>query len=168
MHSGWLFTYLSKQMVQVSSASFRSLQAKPFCFEKSRLVSSLAGMYEVKWRRRTSQWHSPLGFSCYKSSSSCLSERFRIVESAPVKESPVRLDHGKTIKIDFSLICFNRQRHNSACQKLTWVCLTKIRTIGGQTIWKCLSRWGTGCFGTVMCTDKNNRIFPILKASSIN
>lgn len=84
MNSGWLFTYLSEQMVRVSSASFGPLQAKTFCFEISLPLSSVAGMYEVKWRRITTEWHSPLGFFGYTSSSSCLSERFR----NSVKESP--------------------------------------------------------------------------------
>lgn len=53
-------------------------------------------------------------------------------------------------KIVFSLVYlpdFTQQRHDSMCHKLIWACLTSVHTVGGQTIQKCLSRWGPGCIG---------------------
>lgn len=52
------------------AGEFGLFRAKLFCFEISLPLFSVAGMYEVPWRRMMVKWHSPLGFSCYTFSSS--------------------------------------------------------------------------------------------------
>lgn len=68
----------------------------PFC-------SPLAGMYEVMEGRMRTEWHGPLGFSCYTSPSSCLSVRFRNVESVLMKESPSLVPSRKKHRFFFGL-----------------------------------------------------------------
>lgn len=75
----WLVSHIFIRADALCSACFGPLQGKSFWFE-TNFLSFLAGQCKIKWRRMTTEWHSPLGFSCYTSSSSCLSGRFRTAE----------------------------------------------------------------------------------------
>lgn len=125
MNSGWLFTYLSEQMVRVSLASFGPLQAKSFCFEisPSFLLCSWDVWGEVEEDDDQVTQSSGLlllhillflSFREIQECSKCTSEGEP--QSGPIM---------KRKRFFFGLpVSFYQQRYNSVCQKLIWACLT--------------------------------------------